>query len=95
MIALPVGLLSAIFLSEYAPRRLRGVLKPMLELLAGIPTIVYGYIALLLVTPVLKAILEPIGRDPLTVADDSKFLERIAAQPNVPLAVRDGLKSLY
>ena len=43
----------------------------------------------------LSAILEPIGRDPLTVADDSKFLERIAAQPNVPLAVRDGLKSLY
>ena len=43
----------------------------------------------------LSAILEPIGLDPLTVADDSKFLERIAAQPNVPLAVRDGLKSLY
>jgi phosphate transport system permease protein len=61
MIALPIGLLSAIFLSEYAPRRLRGVLKPMLELLAGIPTIVYGYIALLLVTPTLKAALEPLG----------------------------------
>jgi phosphate transport system permease protein len=61
MIALPIGLLSAIFLSEYAPRRLRGVLKPMLELLAGIPTIVYGYLALLLVTPALKAIFEPIG----------------------------------
>jgi phosphate transport system permease protein len=61
MIALPIGLLSAIFLSEYAPRRLRGVLKPMLELLAGIPTIVYGYIALLLVTPTLKAVLEPMG----------------------------------
>ncbi len=61
MIALPIGLLSAIFLSEYAPRPLRGVLKPTLELLAGIPTIVYGYIALLLVTPTLKAILEPLG----------------------------------
>ena len=61
MIALPIGLLSAIFLSEYAPRRLRGILKPMLELLAGIPTIVYGYLALLLVTPALKAIFEPIG----------------------------------
>ncbi len=60
-IALPIGLFSAIYLSEYAPRRLRGVLKPMLELLAGIPTIVYGYIALLLVTPVLKRLLEPIG----------------------------------
>src|SRR5436190_2865655 len=61
LIALPIGLLSAIFLSEYAPRRLRAVLKPALELLAGIPTIVYGYLALLLVTPALKAVFEPLG----------------------------------
>jgi phosphate transport system permease protein len=61
LVALPIGLLSAIYLSEYAPRRVRGVLKPLLELLAGIPTIVYGYLALLLVTPALKAVLEPIG----------------------------------
>ena len=47
VIALPIGLLSAIYLSEYAPRRVRSVLKPTLELLAGIPTIVYGYLALL------------------------------------------------
>ncbi len=60
-IALPIGLLSAIYLSEYAPRWLRAVLKPTLELLAGIPTIVYGYLALLLVTPALKAVLEPLG----------------------------------
>jgi phosphate transport system permease protein len=59
LIALPIGLLSAIYLSEYAPRRLRAVLKPALELLAGIPTIVYGYLALLLVTPALKALFEP------------------------------------
>ena len=61
MIALPIGLLSAIYLSEYAPRPVRAVLKPTLELLAGIPTIVYGYLALLLVTPVLKGLLEPLG----------------------------------
>jgi phosphate transport system permease protein len=61
LIALPIGLLSAIYLSEYAPRRLRAVLKPALELLAGIPTIVYGYLALLLVTPMLKAVFEPLG----------------------------------
>ncbi|SIN87710.1 phosphate ABC transporter membrane protein 1, PhoT family [Singulisphaera sp. GP187] len=61
IIALPVGLLSAIYLSEYAPRGLRAILKPTLELLAGIPTIVYGYLALLVVTPVLKAIFEPLG----------------------------------
>jgi phosphate transport system permease protein len=61
LIALPIGLLSAIYLSEYAPRRVRAVLKPALELLAGIPTIVYGYLALLLVTPMLKAFLDPLG----------------------------------
>ena len=61
VIALPIGLLSAIYLSEYAPRGVRAVLKPTLELLAGIPTIVYGYLAVLLVTPTLKAIFEPLG----------------------------------
>ncbi|WP_082859025.1 phosphate ABC transporter permease subunit PstC [Planctomyces sp. SH-PL62] len=60
-IALPIGLMSAIYLSEYAPRTVRAVLKPTLELLAGVPTIVYGYLALLLITPVLKAVLEPMG----------------------------------
>lgn len=60
-VALPIGLMSAIYLSEYAPRRVRGFLKPTLELLAGVPTIVYGYFALLLVTPLLKAMLEPLG----------------------------------
>ncbi len=59
LIALPIGLLSAIYLSEYAPKRLRAVLKPTLELLAGVPSIVYGYLALMLVTPTLKAWLEP------------------------------------
>lgn len=62
LIALPLGLLSAMYLSEYAPRRLRAVLKPTLELLAGVPSIVYGYLALLLVTPVLKSLLEPVLR---------------------------------
>jgi phosphate transport system permease protein len=61
IIALPIGLLSAIYLSEYAPRRVRALLKPALELLAGVPTIVYGYLALLLVTPALKWALNPLG----------------------------------
>ncbi|WP_165073711.1 phosphate ABC transporter permease subunit PstC [Paludisphaera rhizosphaerae] len=60
-IALPIGLMSAIYLSEYAPRMVRSILKPTLELLAGVPTIVYGYLALLMVTPLLKALLEPLG----------------------------------
>jgi phosphate transport system permease protein len=51
VIAIPVGLLCAIFLSEYAPPRVRAVLKPVMELLAGIPTIVYGFFALTFLTP--------------------------------------------
>lgn len=53
LIALPLGLLSAIFLSEYARPATRKVLKPALELLAGIPTVVYGYFGLFFVTPIL------------------------------------------
>ena len=54
-VALPLGLLSAIYLSEYAPERLRRTLKPILEILAGVPTVVYGYFALLFVTPLLQS----------------------------------------
>ncbi len=58
-VALPVGLLAAIFLSEYASTRLRRWLKPALEVLAGVPTIVYGYFALTFVTPFLQKTLFP------------------------------------
>lgn len=54
VIALPLGVLSAVYLSEFAAPRTRAVLKPSLELLAGIPTIVYGFFALTLVTPFLQ-----------------------------------------
>ena len=56
LVALPLGLLSAIYLSEYAPDRIRRLVKPILEVLAGIPTVVYGYFALLFVTPILRNI---------------------------------------
>jgi phosphate transport system permease protein len=56
LIALPIGLLSAIYLSEYASSRIRGWLKPALEILAGIPTVVYGYFGLFFVTPLLRPI---------------------------------------
>lgn len=55
-VALPVGLLTAVFLSEYAPERARAVLKPVLEILAGIPTVVYGYFALTFITPLLRTL---------------------------------------
>ena len=56
-VALPAGLLIAVYLSEYAPSRLRRVLKPVLEILAGVPTVVYGYFALLFVTPMLQVVM--------------------------------------
>jgi len=56
-VALPVGLSIAIFLSEYANQRIRNILKPILEVLAGIPTVVYGYFALTFMTPLLRSIL--------------------------------------
>ena len=61
LVALPLGLLSAIYLSEYAPERLRQAVKPVLEILAGIPTVVYGYFALLFVTPLLRNISDEIA----------------------------------
>lgn len=54
LIAIPMGLASAIYLSEYASDRVRAWIKPVLELLAGIPTVVYGYFALTFVTPLLR-----------------------------------------
>ena len=57
LVALPTGLLSAIYLSEYAPSHLRRVVKPTLEVLAGVPTVVYGYFALLFVTPILQTLI--------------------------------------
>ena len=53
-VALPAGLLTAVYLSEYAPPRVRRTVKPVLEVLAGVPTVVYGYFALLAVTPFLQ-----------------------------------------
>lgn len=56
LISLPLGLAAAIYLSEYASTKTRAFFKPVLEILAGIPTVVYGYFALLFVTPILKNI---------------------------------------
>lgn len=56
IIAIPLGLVTAIYLSEYASPRLRAVLKPTLEVLAGIPTVVYGFFALTVITPALRSV---------------------------------------
>ncbi|MEH6458039.1 MAG: phosphate ABC transporter permease subunit PstC [Cocleimonas sp.] len=68
IIAVPLGLMSAIYLSEYASNRVRAVAKPTLEILAGIPTVVYGFFAALTVAPFLRDIGESIG---LSVASES------------------------
>ena len=54
IVAVPIGLFSAIYLAEYASRRVRGIVKPLIEVLAGIPTIVYGLFALITVGPLLR-----------------------------------------
>ena len=54
-VALPIGLIIAIYLSEYATRRFRKIMKPMLEVLAVVPTVVYGFFALMIVTPFLQS----------------------------------------
>jgi phosphate transport system permease protein len=56
LVALPLGLGTAIYLSEYASDRARKILKPLLEILAGIPTVVYGYFALMFMTPLLRQV---------------------------------------
>lgn len=56
-VAVPAGLLTAVYLSEYAPTNVRRIIKPVLEVLAGVPTVVYGYFALLFVTPLLQQVL--------------------------------------
>ncbi len=56
LLAVPAGLLIAAYLNEFASSRLRAIIKPMLEILAGIPTVVYGYFALTFITPMIKII---------------------------------------
>lgn len=56
LISIPLGLGSAIYLSEYAPKKVRKILKPILEVLAGVPSIVYGYFALTAITPIIRSI---------------------------------------
>jgi len=62
-VAVPVGLMSAIYLSEYATPQIRNIMKPLLEVLAGVPTVVYGFFAALTVAPLIRGFGENIGLD--------------------------------
>lgn len=72
VVAVPTGLMVAVYLSEYASHRLRGVIKPMLEILAGIPTVVYGFFAALTVAPLIRDVAQSVGLNGLlTVSSES------------------------
>jgi phosphate transport system permease protein len=63
LLAVPVGLMSAIYLNEFAPKRFRSIAKPFLEILAGVPTVVYGFFAILVVAPAIRSFGQSIGLD--------------------------------
>lgn len=103
VVALPLGLMSAIYLSEYAPERARAVLKPTLELLAGVPTIVYGFFALSFITPdVIKRFFPGVGAFNALAAGIAVgilILPLVAslsedAMRSVPRALREGAYAL-
>ena len=68
LVAVPIGLMSAIYLSEYAPKKFRAIAKPLLEVLAGVPTVVYGFFAALVVAPMIRDSGTMLG---LTVSSES------------------------
>ncbi|UWQ21513.1 phosphate ABC transporter permease subunit PstC [Jannaschia sp. W003] len=106
VVAVPVGLMSAIYLNEFAPRAVRQVAKPVLEILAGVPTVVYGFFAILVVAPALRSSGQALGID---VAPNTAlaaggvmgimlipFISSFAddALSAVPRALRDGALAL-
>jgi phosphate transport system permease protein len=84
LIAVPVGLMSAIYLSEYASRRVRSFVKPALEVLAGVPTVVYGFFAALTVAPAIRKYGDAV-RD-WGAANDIDFLASLAVSSESALA---------
>ena len=106
LVAVPIGLMTAIYLSQYAPRKVRAVVKPIIEILAGIPTIVYGFFALVTVGPFLSGLGGALGLQvSATSALTAGIVMGIMIIPfisslsddilnQVPLALRDGAYGL-
>ncbi len=90
-VAVPVGLGAAIYLSEYASARVRGVLKPALEVLAGIPTVVYGYFALTFIAPQL---LRPLGQETAFSALSAALAMSIMLLPLVSSLSEDAMRAV-
>jgi phosphate transport system permease protein len=101
-VAIPIGLMSAIYLSEYASEKVRRTLKPVLEVLAGIPTIVYGFFAFTFVTPLLRSFIP--GLEPTNILSPGivmgiMIIPMVAslsedAMSSVPNAMREGALAL-
>jgi phosphate transport system permease protein len=93
IVATPLGIFVAIFLSEYASEKLRSVLKPILEVLAGIPTVVYGYFALTFMTPLLRLIF---GQDTVEIYNTASagIVMGILILPLVTSMVEDALSAV-
>ncbi len=93
LVAFPLGLMVAIYLSEYAPDRVRAILKPVLEILAGIPTVVYGYFAVTFMTPLLQSIF---GNDIVDVYNTASagIVMGILILPLVSSMTEDALSSV-
>ncbi len=93
LVALPLGLAIAIYLSEYASPRVNAVLKPILEILAGVPTVVYGYFALTFVTPLLRRLLGPEVVDVYNMAS-AGIVVGILVTPLVASMSEDALRAV-
>jgi phosphate transport system permease protein len=91
LFAIPTGVLAAIYLSEYAPRQIRGILKPVLEILAGIPTVVLGFFAVTIITPYL---LLPIGDFKPFNAGSAGLAVGFLCLPLITSLVEDALQSV-
>ena len=91
LISLPIGLICAIYLSEYASKRVRSILKPTLEILAGIPTVVLGFFAIKFITPYL---LQPIGEFKTFNAASAGIAVGILCLPLVTSLAEDALRAV-
>ncbi|MGE0056341.1 MAG: phosphate ABC transporter permease subunit PstC [Dehalococcoidia bacterium] len=91
LVAVPIGLLAAVYLSEYASPRTRGVIKPVLEILAGIPTIVYGYFALTFISP---QILMPLGQETSFSALAAALVMGIMIIPMISSLSEDAMRAV-
>jgi phosphate transport system permease protein len=91
LIAMPMGLISAVYLSEYASKRVRSILKPTLEIIAGIPTVVLGFFAVKFITPYL---LEPLGDFKTFNATSAGIAVGILCLPLVTSLAEDALQAV-